>query len=76
MQKLIADLQASNIGEIRTNERLAPYTTWKIGGPADLLIVPNGKEELVTAVQLLHKHGIAWTNLTQSLKFFDHLKLD
>ena len=37
MQKLISDLQASNIGEIRTNESLAPYTTWKIGGPADVL---------------------------------------
>lgn len=34
MQQLISDLQAAHIddiGDIRTNERLAPYTTWKIG---------------------------------------------
>jgi DNA-binding FadR family transcriptional regulator len=31
MQQLIFDLLAANIGDFRTNERLAPYTTWKIG---------------------------------------------
>ncbi|OCT17095.1 UDP-N-acetylenolpyruvoylglucosamine reductase [Paenibacillus pectinilyticus] len=61
MQKLIADLQASNIGEIRTNERLAPYTTWKIGGPADCLIIPGSKEQVTEAIQFLYQRGIPWT---------------
>jgi UDP-N-acetylmuramate dehydrogenase len=61
MQKLIADLQASNIGEIRTNERLAPYTTWKIGGPADCLIIPNSKEQVAASIKFLHERGVPWT---------------
>jgi UDP-N-acetylmuramate dehydrogenase len=61
MQKLIADLQASNIGEIRTNERLAPYTTWKIGGPADCLIIPHSKEQVAAAIKFLHERGVPWT---------------
>lgn len=61
MQKLIADLQASNIGEIRTNERLAPYTTWKIGGPADCLIIPNSKEQVAAAIKFLHERSVPWT---------------
>ncbi|WNR46443.1 UDP-N-acetylmuramate dehydrogenase [Paenibacillus roseipurpureus] len=61
MQKLISDLQASNFGEIRTNERLAPYTTWKIGGPADCLIIPYSKEQVVAAICFLHERGVPWT---------------
>ncbi|SDM90650.1 UDP-N-acetylmuramate dehydrogenase [Paenibacillus sp. yr247] len=61
MQQLISDLQAANIGEIRTNERLAPYTTWKIGGPADCLIIPQTKEQVVDVIRFLHQRGIPWT---------------
>lgn len=61
MQQLISDLKTAGIGEIRFQELLAPYTTWKIGGPADLFIVPKNKEQLAAAVRLLNDHGIAWT---------------
>jgi UDP-N-acetylmuramate dehydrogenase len=63
MQKLIEALQAARVGNVLPNEPLAEYTTWKIGGPADLLIVPHGKEELAAAVKLLHEHGVSWTSL-------------
>jgi UDP-N-acetylmuramate dehydrogenase len=61
MLQLISDLQAANIGEIRTNERLAPYTTWKIGGPADCLIIPNSKEQVAAAICFLHQRSVPWT---------------
>ena len=61
MQQLISDLQAANIGEIRTNERLAPYTTWKIGGPADCLVIPQTKEQVAAAIQFLYERGVPWT---------------
>ncbi|MFC5450181.1 UDP-N-acetylmuramate dehydrogenase [Paenibacillus aestuarii] len=61
MQQLLSDLQAANIGDIRTNERLAPYTTWKIGGPADILIIPHTKEQVVAVIQMLHERGVPWT---------------
>ncbi|MGG1553125.1 UDP-N-acetylmuramate dehydrogenase [Paenibacillus ferrarius] len=61
MQQFISDLKAAGIGEIKTNERLAPYTTWKIGGPADILIVPNSKEQAAGAIRFLHERGVPWT---------------
>lgn len=33
-------------GEVRPNEPLAPYTTYRIGGPAELLVMPQGVGDL------------------------------
>ncbi|MBH5316899.1 UDP-N-acetylmuramate dehydrogenase [Paenibacillus sp. GSMTC-2017] len=63
MKAFIAELEQANVGELLYNEPLSKHTTWKIGGPADLLILPTGKDELVALVKLLHKHGLGWTNL-------------
>jgi len=61
MQQLISDLQAAQIGEIRSNEKLAPYTTWKIGGPADLMIIPDSKAAIAAAIRILARHNVPWT---------------
>ncbi|MFD0588058.1 UDP-N-acetylmuramate dehydrogenase [Paenibacillus sp. GCM10027627] len=63
MEALIAELEKAGVGELLRNEPLSKHTTWKIGGPADLLILPRGKEGLVAAVRLLHRHGVEWTAL-------------
>jgi UDP-N-acetylmuramate dehydrogenase len=63
MQQAIRTLQNENIGQILPNEPLGPYTTWKIGGPADFLLIPNTKEQLVHAVRILHEHGVPWFKL-------------
>ncbi|MEW9698094.1 UDP-N-acetylmuramate dehydrogenase [Paenibacillus sp. SI8] len=61
MQQLISDLHAANIGDIRTNERLAPYTTWKIGGPADVLVIPQHKDQVIAVIRMLQARGVPWT---------------
>lgn len=62
MQQVISELQAAQIGEIRFNESLAAHTTWKIGGPADVLLIPQTKDLLVETVKkILRKHGVPWT---------------
>jgi UDP-N-acetylmuramate dehydrogenase len=53
-------LEAAQVGEIRYNEPLALYTTWRIGGPADLFIVPATKEKLAICLKLLHQYKIPW----------------
>ncbi len=63
MEAFIAELEQEQIGEILYNEPLSNYTTWKIGGPADVLILPNGLEEVKAAIRILHKHDLPWTNL-------------
>jgi UDP-N-acetylmuramate dehydrogenase len=60
MQQLIAELEQAGIGDVRLNEPLAAYTTWKIGGPADLFLIPDNEEELAAALSLLHRHGVPW----------------
>lgn len=61
MQQVIADLETANIGEIRVNEPLSKHTTWRIGGPADVMILPSSKKEVVAAVRKLHELGTPWT---------------
>jgi len=60
MQEMIAELKAANVGEVLANEELGPYTTWKIGGPADVMVVPSSKEKLAETVRLLNRSGIPW----------------
>lgn len=53
---LLRDLQI----EVSYREPLAAHTTWKIGGPADLLITPNSKEQIILTMQVLTEHRIPW----------------
>ncbi|MGO4373953.1 UDP-N-acetylmuramate dehydrogenase [Paenibacillus sp. 2TAB19] len=63
MEAIKAELEQAGIGEVLYDVPLSNYTTWKIGGPADVLILPESKEQLIAAIRLLNKHRISWTNL-------------
>lgn len=59
--KYIADeLIEAGVGKVWIDEPLANHTTWRIGGPCDLLIQPRDKESLILAVQIIHRHNIPW----------------
>ncbi|WEK52982.1 MAG: UDP-N-acetylmuramate dehydrogenase [Candidatus Cohnella colombiensis] len=60
MQQLIKELEAAKLSVVKLNERLAEYTTWKIGGPADLFLVPANEEQLIAAIVLLNRYRIPW----------------
>jgi UDP-N-acetylmuramate dehydrogenase len=47
-------------GEIRAEAPLAPFTTWRIGGPAELLATPEDAVDLVHAVQWANRSGVPW----------------
>lgn len=63
MEQLIADLERSYAGTMKLAEPLAAHTTWKIGGPADLFLVPKDGEQLAAAIAALGKHAVPWTVL-------------
>jgi len=63
MQQVISALHNENVGQILLNEPLGPYTTWKIGGPADYLLIPHSKDQLVRMVKILHEHQTPWFKL-------------
>lgn len=63
MNACITELKEARIGKVLEQEPLAEYTTWKIGGPADVLIMPDGKEELMAAMRILYRHKMPWMQL-------------
>src|SRR6476660_807348 len=48
---------------VRTAEQLAPYTTFRIGGPADLFYESECADDLAAAVLAARKHGVPWSLL-------------
>jgi len=46
--------------EVRVSEPMAGHTTWRIGGPADLLVLPGSSNDVVKAVKFANTWGIPW----------------
>jgi len=47
-------------GSAIAGARLAPHTTWRIGGQAELLALPEDREDLATAVRWAAERGVPW----------------
>src|ERR671935_1485902 len=45
---------------VRANERVARYTTWRVGGPAALLCVVHDTRALARAVEILRDTSLPW----------------
>lgn len=58
--ELRARLRGELRGEVRADLPLAPLTTYRIGGPADLAVFPANAEDLARAVRLLAAAGVPW----------------
>jgi UDP-N-acetylmuramate dehydrogenase len=58
----LTDALASTLGrdQLRTSVPLAPYTTFKIGGPADVLYDATAAGEIATAVTAARRLGIPY----------------
>ncbi|MBO9130263.1 UDP-N-acetylmuramate dehydrogenase [Bacillus sp. 165] len=61
MEQLARELLEANAGKVTQNERLAQHTTMKIGGPADIMIIPNGIEGVRKTLELVKKYNTVWT---------------
>ena len=61
----LADVLASAFGphRIATDVRLAGYTTFRVGGPADCLFEAHASDEIVAALKLAARAGVAVTML-------------
>ncbi|MEO8678730.1 MAG: UDP-N-acetylmuramate dehydrogenase [Vicinamibacterales bacterium] len=64
MKELLAALIARFGPErVRVDVPLAPFTTFKVGGPADIFIETHAAEEIVDAVKAAHAHRVRVTML-------------
>lgn len=61
MQQLANELKQANVGKILTSEPLARHTTMKIGGPADIMVIPNNVESVEQTMKFIQQYGIKWT---------------
>ncbi|HDX9589416.1 TPA: UDP-N-acetylmuramate dehydrogenase [Bacillus pseudomycoides] len=61
MKQLANELMEAQVGKVLENEPLARYTTMKIGGPADILVIPSNVEGVEKSLELVKKHGTKWT---------------
>ncbi|MGG6309930.1 UDP-N-acetylmuramate dehydrogenase [Paenibacillus macerans] len=60
MQQWISNLTRLGFGEVLPNEPMSKYTTWKIGGPADAMIVPENTRQLTELIRLLREEQVPW----------------
>jgi UDP-N-acetylmuramate dehydrogenase len=57
--RLAAAVRAVVRGEVREADPLARYATYRIGGPATVLL-PAGPEDVVAALGVLRQRGVPW----------------
>lgn len=60
LQRFAAQYEELRLGRYEWNVPLSKYTTWKIGGPADLFVEPRGKEALAQTIKLLYEYRLPW----------------
>ena len=64
MNELIPALeQAFGVDRVKRDAPLAPLTTFKVGGPADILLETQNADEIVRAVKLAHAAAVRVTML-------------
>lgn len=61
MDKVIQELKELQVGKVLEKEPLANHTTIKIGGPADVLVVPKDIQAVRDTMKVVKKHGVKWT---------------
>jgi len=52
-------LRAKVRGDVRENETLARYSTYRIGGPATV-VLPAGADDVAAALRAAHEAGVPW----------------
>jgi UDP-N-acetylmuramate dehydrogenase len=64
MPDLVSDLTAACGGDnVRQRQPLAPYTTFKVGGPAEWFVEPRGEGEMVRVLEAARAAGVGVTVL-------------
>ncbi|MTN18811.1 UDP-N-acetylenolpyruvoylglucosamine reductase, partial [Turicibacter sanguinis] len=57
-KSFIEEYKGKNIGLLLENEPLSKHTTFRVGGPARCLVIPNSKQSLVETMKLINKYEL------------------
>lgn len=55
---VLAALHRLGVGQVRVDVPLADHSTWRIGGPADLLVEPESANQVAAVVGFAREHGL------------------
>lgn len=58
LKGLLEQLALEPVGRVTRKAPLCEHSTWRIGGPADLLLEPRSVEELSRALRFTTEHAI------------------
>ena len=78
-KSFIEEYKGKNIGLLLENEPLSKHTTFRVGGPARCLVIPNSKQSLVETMKLINKYELPFkvigrgSNLLPSDRVFEGL---
>lgn len=56
--QLIQILKEIEVGEVRIDEMMKNHTSFKIGGPADIMILPKDEDEILRAIKACRDNNI------------------
>ncbi len=62
-QTLFESLNLALAGHLLRGEPMSRHTTWRVGGPADLFLVPQSRLQLLEALRLLAEADVPWIPL-------------
>ena len=57
-EEIQKNFENKSFGEILFDEPMKKHTTFKIGGPVDVMIIPNNEEELIGAIKFSRENNI------------------
>lgn len=57
----VAILRERLRGAVLENEPMSAHTAFRIGGPADVLVIPEGRDDLRRALEICHTHAVPFT---------------
>lgn len=47
-----------DINDIKIDEKLSEYVNFKVGGPADILLIPNSKDQVIKSIKICKENNI------------------
>lgn len=59
-EQLQSIFSKGNVGEVLFDEPMSKHTSWRIGGPADVFVLPTKTEQLQRIMELTYSHQIPW----------------
>lgn len=58
--KYIKLFEDKNFGNILFNEPMKNHTSFKVGGPADVMIIPKNEEDIINSIKFVRKNNIKY----------------